>query len=214
MFLNCLVFTEERLWRASWAKRWLQTIWRGFSFLWWYWRLLGVKELDLIILMGPFQLRVFSRVFYCLCAVVKQLNVFFRNFLWKLLMKHSALLLGKTSGVLVARLLALCARQRIWHWSQSAMVVSVFGTVSISTWLARLSEALEAGCLVCYPMGVKDTGPIMAVMPKQLSEIIFVQFWNSSQRKQSCRAVQDLTTLFACCGVAVWISVAEWTVLL
>lgn len=49
-------------------------VWRGFSFLWWWWRLLGVKELDLIILMGPFQLRVFSRVFYCLCAVVKQLN--------------------------------------------------------------------------------------------------------------------------------------------
>lgn len=70
-------------------------------------------------------------------------------------------------------------RQRICHSAQSVMVMmALFGTVSISTWLARLSEAQEAGCLVCYPMGVKDTGPIMAVMPKQLLEIIFVQFGN------------------------------------
>lgn len=93
-------------------------------------------------------------------------------------------------------------RQRICHSAQSVMVVmALFDTVSISTWLARLLEAQEAGCLVCYPMGVKDIGPIMAVMPKQLLEIISVQFGNSSQIKQSCHAVWELTTLFACRSV-------------
>lgn len=123
MFLTYLVFTEESLWGASWAKRWLQSSLKRFQFSLVMLKVVSCKGVGLNNLMGPFQLGVFCGISQqgVLLSVCSGQTVTW--FLWNLMIKHSAPLLWKTSGILLARLLALwlqdrgsVTRPKVWWW--------------------------------------------------------------------------------------------------